>query len=286
MKQYLKQKTSNCLNFFVQYKWFWKIYHPIAEINAEVYYKKKLESKILKQDLFYDKYKHLLDDTVSGGPFKGLRYPFQNSLHSTLFPKLLGSYESELHGFLEKAFENKYTSIVDLGCAEGYYAVGLARKFPKSIIYAADLNPEAREMTKLMASFNGVELGENFQILEEVTSDFLMGLDPSQKHFIFSDCEGFEADLFLIEAITHLKKSDFLVEMHEFIFPGIFELLKNRFESTHSITLVKSIDDEFRYREIQNPDINRIPISDQKNLLAEKRPCQMEWIFCQPIISK
>ena len=59
------------------------------------------------------------DLTVANGPFKGMRYAAAQSVGSALLPKLLGSYESELHGALEEMFVRKYTTVVDIGCAEG-----------------------------------------------------------------------------------------------------------------------------------------------------------------------
>jgi hypothetical protein len=61
--------------------------------------------------------------TVANGPFKGLRYPSVHTFGSALFPKLLGSYESELHPVLGGMMGNGYTTVVDIGCGEGYCAV-------------------------------------------------------------------------------------------------------------------------------------------------------------------
>jgi 23S rRNA U2552 (ribose-2'-O)-methylase RlmE/FtsJ len=262
--------------------WFWSIYKPFAEVNADIYVKKVQAENDRSGLQFFEKYQYLISDSVAEGPFKGLKYPFFSSLHSTLFPKLLGCYEFELHEVLSKVFKKAYHAVLDIGCAEGYYAVGFAKKFQDTLIYAADINPEARVKTKIMASANGVVKIDKFQILEEVTSGFLLSLDPSERHLIFSDCEGYESSLFSDEVIAHLSKSDFIVEMHDFISPGVSDLLKKRFEATHSIELIKSIDDTFRYREIQHPELQKLPIQDQIHILAEKRPSQMEWIFCEP----
>src|SRR3982751_3241860 len=66
--------------------------------------------------------------TVLHGPFAGLRYPADavQSRHSV--PMLLGSYERELHAIVDSVLLDSYNRVVDVGCAEGYYAVGLALK--------------------------------------------------------------------------------------------------------------------------------------------------------------
>ncbi|WP_339753847.1 hypothetical protein [Algoriphagus aquimarinus] len=281
MKNTIKNFLRNFLTTIMSPNWIWNLYKPIAELNADIYLKKKQKEKAENDIKFFEKFRYLISDTVQSGPFKGLKYPFLSSLHSTLFPKLLGCYEAELHEVLNKVFHKKYYSILDIGCAEGYYAVGLAKRFPDSIVYAADINPEAREKTKIMAHANGFTRTDKFRVMAEVTQDFLLGLDPSQRHLIFSDCEGYESVLCSDSVITHLSKSDFIVEMHDFISPGVSDMLQKRFELTHSVELITSIDDLFRYRMTSNPDIKKLPISDQNNILAEKRPTQMEWIFCE-----
>jgi len=54
---------------------------------------------------------------VLNGPFKGMQYPSLNSTGSALFPKLLGSYERELHYEIEDMFNKKFNKIIDIGCA-------------------------------------------------------------------------------------------------------------------------------------------------------------------------
>src|ERR1035441_10269867 len=57
---------------------------------------------------------------VLNGPFEGMRY-LQASVGSVLSPKLVGSYEAELHPFIERVTSGRYDIVVDIGCAEGYY---------------------------------------------------------------------------------------------------------------------------------------------------------------------
>lgn len=281
----MKKKLKNILFIFLKKvsssSLFWALYKPIAEVNAEIYLSKKREEFDQRQGEIYERYKYLLSNTIKNGPFKGLQYPFLKSIHSTLYPKLLGYYELELHGIFPQIFKKTYVSIVDVGCAEGYYAVGLAKKFPSSTVFAADLLPEAREKTEQMANFNGLKVSDKFHVLEKVDTEFLLGLDPAQMHLIFSDCEGYESNLFTENVISHLSSSDFIIELHDFIIPGISDLLKKRFESTHQIKVIQSIDDVFRYREIDDEEIGKIPLLDQRKLLAENRPSQMEWIYCE-----
>src|SRR5512140_2013789 len=62
---------------------------------------------------------------VLSGPFKGMRYG-DFSYNSALIPKLLGTYEADLHNWVGEALATGYDAVINVGCAEGYYAVGFA----------------------------------------------------------------------------------------------------------------------------------------------------------------
>src|SRR5207248_3086872 len=130
------------------------------------------------------------EPTVAEGPFKGMQYGSVQSFGSALLPKLLGSYESKLHPVLEEMFVNDYTTIVDIGCAEGYYAVGLGLKFPKAIIYCFDIEQRARSMCLALAKAN--RISERMHIAGFCDETALRNIDLGDKALILSDCEGYE----------------------------------------------------------------------------------------------
>src|SRR5579863_8220696 len=59
---------------------------------------------------------------IMAGPFKGMRY-IDRSINSALFPKLLGTYESEIAPFLDKLKCIRPHTLINIGAGEGYYAV-------------------------------------------------------------------------------------------------------------------------------------------------------------------
>ena len=93
--------------------------------------------------------------TVMAGPFSGMRY-IESSIGSALIPKLLGIYERELAPCIEEICRNRPELVVDLGAAEGYYAVGLARRLPDSRIIAFELEELGRRDLLRLAQLNGV----------------------------------------------------------------------------------------------------------------------------------
>src|SRR5215218_9023943 len=95
--------------------------------------------------------------TVRRGPFSGLRYPPADVANvTTLVPKLMGSYERELHVPMERLLEPRPSIVVNAGCADGYYAVGLARRLPEATVHAFDLEPRWRWICGRLARVNGV----------------------------------------------------------------------------------------------------------------------------------
>jgi len=93
---------------------------------------------------------------VAAGPFTGLRY-IKGAVGSAYIPKLLGIYERELNGCVEKACALNFPLIVDVGAAEGYYAVGLARRNPKARVIAFEMEEKGRAKLAEMAQLNGID---------------------------------------------------------------------------------------------------------------------------------
>ncbi len=171
-------------------------------------------------------------DVVLSGPFKGMRYPVRAS-EGSRNARLVGCYEASLHPLIEKIIANGYKLVVDVGCAEGYYANGFALRMPKARILARDLDPQARLSCAAMATANGlegrIEIGGLF-----AHADF--AVCSGQKSLVLCDIEGAEGELLDPVAAPGLLRADILVEVHEGMRPGLVQLLAERFAPTHTIT--------------------------------------------------
>src|SRR5262249_14170280 len=73
--------------------------------------------------------------TIRGGPFAGMDYVTE-ATEGALIPRLLGTYESELHPYILAFARMGPEAVIDVGSAEGYYAVGLARLMPGTVVHA------------------------------------------------------------------------------------------------------------------------------------------------------
>ena len=197
---------------------------------------------------------------VMQGPLAGLDFIRQSS-EGCHVAKLLGSYEQPLQPFVVAAMKAKYQTILNIGCAEGYYAVGMALNMPDTKVLAFDLDPIARETCKSLALKNKVServsIGGLFK-----PEDFASYVN--QKVLVFCDIEGAEKDLLdpnLAPALAHM---DLIVESHECLIPGITNNLISRFRNTHDITVVQ--DDG--QRSLQSPPQWFLNLAHLDQLLA------------------
>lgn len=212
--------------------------------------------------------------TVMGGPFRGMRYPRRSLLNRDGIPLLFGTYELELQPVIEEIVLQTYDRIVDIGSAEGYYAVGLALR-TQTPIYAFDCEPRERRYLRQMARLNQVSdlihTGPwcDFQILSDLVN--------RRRCLVISDCEGFEFDLFNDESVALLRKSDLIIELHEFG-PELKlrnELIK-RFQATHNGRIIafspenlgSSVPDKWGKfaREFRNPEQQWLCLKSQTRM--------------------
>ena len=169
---------------------------------------------------------------------KGLKYPGFSSYGSSIFPKLSGTYESELTDLFFKLEGNNYSCIVDVGSAEGFYAVGLALRFKEAKVYAFDISETAQQLCKEMAALNNVS--DRVDVRQECIAENLATLVNGQKALIICDCEGYERHLFDGENINKLEHSDLIIELHPMHEKDVKEYLYQLFVDTHSIEYVSS----------------------------------------------
>ncbi len=172
---------------------------------------------------------------VISGPFVGMTLTEMTHLEH-LGPFLLGSYESELHPWLERIALRQYSQILDVGAKFGYYAVGLARRMPTSKVIAFDTDWWARTATAEMATANSVP--------NVVPSGFCsprwLNRHLLPNAFLFSDCEGYEGVLFEQARTTALDTATLLIEIHDELVVGVGASLRVRFARTHTVESVLS----------------------------------------------
>lgn len=171
---------------------------------------------------------------IWGGPFAGMEYVSVAS-EGALIPRLLGTYESELHPQLAAIAAEGVDCVIDVGCAEGYYAVGLARMMPDVTVYAHDIDEKARALCTDLAKRNGVSdrviIGGEFK-----PQDFQGFAD--RRTLVMVDAEGAEVDILQPELGPALAQMTIIVETHDVYRQDALATIRARFEATHDIVQV------------------------------------------------
>jgi hypothetical protein len=171
---------------------------------------------------------------VWGGPFAGMQYLAEQT-EGALMPRLLGVYESELHPHLSALMNEGVDVVIDVGCAEGYYAVGLARLAPGVTVHAHDIDEKAQAACRTLAEKNGVAdrvlVGGEFR-----PEDF--EAFAGRRVLVLVDAEGAELDVLQPERAPSLAKMALIVETHDVYRPGALATLMQRFAATHDIIRV------------------------------------------------
>lgn len=157
------------------------------------------------------------DKLVLLGPFKGLNIPQVKTQGCAAFPRLVGSYDSELHSTLERMIDRP-ALLVDIGFAEGYYLIGLGKRLPKAQLVGFDISQEAHHLCSELSKSNHLN-PSRVDLLEACQVDTLKKYLPA-KSIVLCDCEGFEKSLFDEAPRGLSENSDLIVECHDFIEPG------------------------------------------------------------------
>jgi hypothetical protein len=177
-----------------------------------------------------------LGSRVLAGPFTGLAYPAFTSAGSALFPKIIGSYEQELQPLIESLIARAYRIVVDIGAAEGYYAVGMATRLPHAAVYAFEADPRGAAQLAALAAANGV--ADRVIARGLCTVADLAALDLNGWPLIISDCEGAEVMLLDPRAVPALTRCDILLEFHTLRDTDPYALFRERFAETHDIEII------------------------------------------------
>lgn len=215
---------------------------------------------------------------VQTGPFAGMKLRDQSMRgDGDVGPKLLGTYEQELHPFLERFASRTYDAVVDVGCAEGYYTVGLAKLFPDTPILAYDTDQGALAILRDMAEDNGcnshIQTGE-FCDPEELERIFT----KYPRSLVISDCEGYEQTLFTNGRTNAAGAgSDIVIECHDLWHPGLSAAIIDALEPTHDVTMV--------YAAGRNPNafhfLAELNDWDRWRAVWERRGARQNWLICE-----
>ena len=208
---------------------------------------------------------------VRSGPFAGMLIP-NRVAEGCFVPKLLGCYEAELHPVIDFIRERGHGNVVNVGCAEGYYAVGLARLLPRSRIWAYDTDENARAVCARVAAENGVR--DRVTISGTFSPEDFAAF-PAGDTVVICDIEGAEHGLLDPVKAPALGGFDIQVELHNKFEIPLNQTFIQRFSGSHDIQrILPSVRDIEVY-----PELRDLEHLDQLLAFWEFRRGPNPWLF-------
>jgi hypothetical protein len=177
-------------------------------------------------------YTAIFGPRVRGGPFLGMRY-VPDTVCNALAAKLLGTYELELTAWIERLVARDFATLLNVGSAEGFCAVGFARRCRRLRVVAFETYPHFRALLAKVAARNAVAdriAIEGFCTIGSLRPHLAGGAAP----LLIVDIEGGEVALLDPAQLPALRQCTMLVELHEWEHPAA-DILRARFGSSHEI---------------------------------------------------
>jgi hypothetical protein len=204
---------------------YWYFRTPFSSYAAYCFAKERVGRDLLTNGQY----------RVLNGPYKGMLYTRHGS--SLNLNCLLGTYEMEIWTVIESVQAGRYDLILDVGCAEGYHACGLAKKSGIDVI-AYDNMVSARQDCAEMVRLNGLE--DRVTIKAYLTHEEMEIHCAGKRVFVFCDIDYAEKELLDPVRVPSLRHTDILVETHglrQESDENTLPIILNRFNQTHEATV-------------------------------------------------
>ena len=220
---------------------------------------------------------------IQGGLFKGMRWGTAATCGS-LTPKLMGTYERELQSWLESL--PVFDLVIDVGAAEGWYAVGLLHRRLARKVIAFEMSESGRE--NLLANVRRNNLSpDSIEVRGECTVAGLQAMlrslpaDPHFRLLIISDCEGFEGELLAADTLKLCPNAYLMIETHDFYVPKVHEKLAKNLAASHAVTDLRPVRRSRNHLPPTVPWLLRMPPIGRL-LMSERRCPGIAWLVAAP----
>lgn len=202
---------------------------------------------------------------VRYGPFAGMKLARESWWSAAdRGSMLLGLYENEVLQALERA-DHTHDILVDIGAADGYYAIGCLKAGWVSHSYCYEITEEGRAAIARNAEMN--ELQQEF------------GIDPGAV-LIIMDIEGSEQALLSKQDLQFISRSKPIIEIHEDAVPLQFveETKASAFEVGLAVNFLST-----GARVLSSfPELKLWSDDDRWMLCSEGRNRLMRWMVLTP----
>jgi hypothetical protein len=219
---------------------------------------------------------------VSGYIDKELRPDLTGSFGNTknlqagIAQKLLGVYEVELTDRLEELNKNNYEWIVNIGAAEGLYSMQFAKTWKTIPVYSFEQDYSTRQ---LLRDVKRINKSDNVVVLGEFKTGYMSEFATGSRGLIFSDCEGFEKELFASDATPLLSNIDLVIETHDHLVANTHDALVNQLGSTHKVFQINQLTLQQRCSLVSDSSFRALSAKTQMKLLDENRHPSNRWLI-------
>jgi hypothetical protein len=215
---------------------------------------------------------------VVDGPFAGMWY----GIPVPHLPAYLGTYELELRPLLAQLTRTRFDAVLNVGAADGYYAVGLARLWPGARVVAFELISARHATLRRVAAENGVH--ERLMIEGRCTAERLDELArAAERPLVWMDVDGAEIELLDPERAPGLRRAEIVIELHEYLVREARKTLEARFAPTHSQEIVPGqprLVEQFPLRgRFWRTALGRAVALEA---MQERRPAPQDWLHLRP----
>lgn len=222
---------------------------------------------------------------VRAGPFQGMNY-IHDTVAGGYVPKLLGIYERELHPTISQFPNLGIRNVINIGAADGYYAVGLSRMLPTLRVTAFEMDPLGRELLQVLAERNGVTPQIDIRGLCQ-PENLGAALSVPRQTLVLCDIEGNEEAVMDPEKVPALREAYLLVEIHDGKNPGVSEKIRRRFSSSHKIDTIwqekrDAAEFPFRTRYTRALDPNHLLAAVDEGRPVRENAVPMSWFWMIP----
>ena len=220
--------------------------------------------------------------SVAYGPFKGMKFnPNSTWSKYDLITQTLGVYEKHILEKLILFSKKQNLHFIDIGAADGYFAIGAAYSNIFKKVYAFDKSEISLKNIIINININGcrdkvVVKGEaNYENLKKTI------IDCNHCAVILIDVEGFEFELLDEKMLRCFSNSYVICELHPSLVSNGYEKqdqLLSRCKDFFNISTIQ--------RETYNPNnFEELDmLSDEKRLIVfgEGRSSNMKWLVLEP----
>lgn len=220
---------------------------------------------------------------VKYGPFRGLKLSKATWWGTTdRAGMLLGLYEQEVLSALASVPVRYRRSFIELGAADGYYAVGVLVNDLFERSYCFEISERGQKAIAANAALNGVS--SRVQIHGVAEADFHTALPESAtgNSVLLIDIEGAEFDVLTAKTFERFANSVIIVELHDHFFADATQRLERLRSICASAFRIDELTTTNRDLSVF-PELKQFSDTDRWLICSEGRRAMPHWYVLTPL---